>query len=99
MVYDTQYSVSGRTETKWNNKQNKRLFYGQGIELSQTEFTADTDFSTVKIGATINYYDGSIKKSYITPSNCQELNEASKGKHTIKWSDDWGSYEYTINII
>lgn len=98
IVYDTQYHnpLSG---IKWDNKENKRLFCNQSIQLAQNEFNANTDFSSVKIGATIKYYDGSVKKCYIIPSNYEELNNAEKGRHTIKWADDWGSYEYEINII
>lgn len=96
---DTQFNGSSASGVKWNNKDNARLFYGQSIELTKTEFSQGTDFSSEQIGATIRYYDGSMKKAYVNPTNVSELNEASKGKHTLKWSDDWGSYEYTVNII
>lgn len=98
-IVEIVYNACENNMKKWDNKTNKKLFSNQSITLTQTEFEKGTDFSSIKLGATIRYYDGSLKKSYITISNVTALNGADKGMHIIQWSDSWGNYEYEIQII
>ena len=72
------------------------LILGEKIELSVSTFSLDTNFKTEKIIATVYYSDGSTKSSIITPSNYEELNLAPSGKHTLRWSDELGDYEFMI---
>jgi hypothetical protein len=97
IIYDANHNDTDTV--KWNNTKNKKFLGKQSITLSQTEFDYGTDFSTAEISAEIEYYDGSVKKCYITPDNMDELSRAGKGYNTIKWSDSWGSYEYNIKIV
>ena len=73
-------------------------FIGESITLSTDSFNLFTDFSTAKIIATVVYSDGSKKVSKITPTNWEELNDATRGTHVLKWADEWGEYETTIKI-
>ena len=61
-------------------------------------FTTETDFTTALIRATVTYSDGSYRISLICPSNALDLNNAPAGLHTLRFTDDWGSYETTIQI-
>lgn len=68
------------------------------IRLNKNVFDVETDFSSTEIIATVIYADGSFKISLITPDNFEELNNAPRGTHTIKWSDSWGEYSTQITI-
>ena len=70
----------------------------ESISIDQEVFTKGTDFSEIKIKATVIYSDGSFKISLITPENYEELNNAGVGKHRVEWHDDWGSYSAIITI-
>ncbi|MBQ7227418.1 MAG: hypothetical protein IJX05_03370 [Clostridia bacterium] len=98
-VIEIIYDACPTNKTKWNNTENSSFLSSQSISLTHTEFQMDTNFASEEIGATIMYYDGSVKKAYINPSNIEELNSASKGTCLLKWSDSWGNYEYEIKII
>ena len=55
-------------------------------------------FSKIGIQAFVKYNDGSVRISYITPTNAEALKSAKPGVHTLEWSDDWGDYSYDIVI-
>lgn len=85
---------------KWGYSDNSIMsrLLGENIELSKTEFDIGTDFNNEKIVAYVTYSDGSKKISVITPTNIEELNNAGHGTHTLEWSDEWGKYEFEIEI-
>ena len=74
------------------------IIIGEKINLSETSFSVGTDFTAEKIIASVRYSDGSTKISFVVPTNCEELNSASAGQHTLRWSDEWGDYEAIIII-
>lgn len=101
VIYDTQRNNSKEDTVKWGVKKNW-LYYPiakENIILSEDEFEKGTDFNKTKIGVKIFYNDGSMKLTYITPNNANELNNAEEGNYKIYWTDSWGSYEKEIKII
>ena len=101
VIYDTNCQNGNKDVIKWGKQKNWFIYpvARENIFLSQNEFVKGTDFTNEKIGVKIFYNDGSMKLTYIIPDNAKELNNLGKGKHKIKWSDEWGSYEKEIKII
>ena len=98
-IYDAEPDMEN--PVKWGKEYGliKQLLYGEKIELSENEFAVGTDFSETEIIATVKYGDGSIRISVIKLSNLEELNSMQAGKQVIKWSDSWGEYEATIELL
>ncbi len=67
------------------------------IELDKAIIDSGTDFSQIKIQATIKYSDGSIRIIFVPTSAFASITEQS-GKQLITWSDTYGTYSTTITI-
>ncbi len=90
---------AGSSGEKWGEDGEwYRFGASESITLSETEFPESTDFEKTNILAYVTYSDGSKRFSIIKPTNIEELKEVSAGKHTVKWADEWGTYEAEIII-
>ncbi len=97
IIYDTRRV--DKTQFKYGDEiPNYFSLYKESVCLKENVFSENTDFTKIDIVATINYKDGSIKTTAITPTNINNLNELPIGKHIIEWSDDWGKYCAEIYI-
>lgn len=86
-------------QKKWGEEKKwYQPFYEESIVLSATEFSTKTDFTKVNLLAHVTYNDGSYRISVIHIDNAEELNQADSGVHTLKWRDEWGTYEKNIVI-
>ncbi len=108
-MVDVQYNATGKNDVKWGVKEDglKGLIFKEKITLTDKycknekamdRFAVGTDFSQELIVARVQYTDGSVRISKIKPTNAEELNNATAGKHTIKWSDSWGEYQTMITL-
>ena len=80
------------------NKESVRIVDAISYHEDLKFFVLGTDFTSNTIVVEMKYADGSYRMESITPDNAEELNAATAGKHTLKWSNEWGSYELEIEI-
>ena len=80
------------------NKESVRIVDAISYHKDLKFFVLGTDFTSNTIVVEMKYADGSYRMESITPDNAEELNAATAGKHTLKWSNEWGSYELEIEI-
>ena len=80
------------------NKESVRIVDAVSYLEDLKFFLLGTDFTRNTIVVEMKYADGSYRMESITPDNAEELNAATAGKHTLKWSNEWGSYELEIEI-
>lgn len=80
------------------NKESVRIVDAISYYKDLKFFVLGTDFTSNTIVVEMKYADGSYRMESITPDNAKELNDATAGKHTLKWSNEWGSYELEIEI-
>lgn len=92
---DTRRCDSATSEVKWSER-------AQGkIELSVISYTWDWDDATthviysVIVSARIYYLDGSYQM-YVLPESATSGIQQAYVKHTVKWSDSWGSYSASV---
>lgn len=108
-MVDLQYNATGKNNIKWGAKVDglNKLMFREKIKLTDKycinkkpmdRFAIGTDFSKELIVARVQYADGSVRISKITPINIEELNNAQAGKHILKWKDSWGEYQTNITI-
>lgn len=79
----------------------KNLEYESGKEkilLSANSIPQNSSLSDLKISVKIYYSDGSLKNVYIPSSAFSEVNLGVPGTHTIKWEDEWCSYQTTVKV-
>ncbi|MBR7095456.1 MAG: hypothetical protein IKC73_04485 [Clostridia bacterium] len=101
ITYDANTSFHNADGHKWGYDGvtlGNTLFCSESIVIDTT-LTTETDFTAALIKAIVTYRDGSYKISLIRPENALELNNASAGTHTLLFSDEWGEYEATIQIM
>ncbi len=108
-MVDVQFNATGKNDIKWGVKEEglKGIIFQENITLTDRycqnkkdmeRYSVGTDFSKELIVARVQYTDGSVRVSKITPTNVEELNNAKAGKHILKWSDSWGKYQTTITL-
>lgn len=106
-MVDLQYNATGKSGIKWGAERDNSLsiLFQEKISLtdryckyskSMDKFPVGTNFLEELIVARVQYNDGSVRISKITPTNIEELNNATAGKYLLKWADSWGEYETSI---
>lgn len=68
----------------------------ESAKLFNAKYTVGRGYTSDKFYAEIFYTDGSYKFELVPTSVFSDIDFNKKGKQTVKWSDEWGSYSATV---
>lgn len=68
----------------------------KSVRLLNVKNTIDSKQSNIY--SEIYYMDGSYKYELVPTSAFADFDQNNHGKQKVKWSDDWGSYEATLDL-